>query len=409
MLRSIKTLLFLSLIYFPFESYAENSGRLKDGRAYRTGSNGFRIMDEVAELEVATGDMKRRILSLEDEVEKKDAIIKRLRGNKNFNSESLVEKDLLGRTSSGLPKAMTAESVKKKEQLCGSVVGDLNREVVTLKRQVQDSNRKQSSFMAKNAGASSQIASLQSELQDLRSKQAARDSEIQNFKLQKNASESEIASLNRRLLSNAEGARRQESLEISNLKQQVASLNSQLSGQIDRRDSQTASLQSRLQSAESSNIGLQSQIDSLQSRLAQKTSEYEQQIASLQSRQNQRSSFANSSRAKLSHPVRVAPSSTRVASRRSAPSSKAAFGKELRIIQSKILKRKSNIDRLKKTKKGISIPASALRTSSGTSLDTLRSEIRNGGRMSSFEIRSSLKEITSILNEDIRTTGRLLR
>lgn len=371
MFRSIQIL--LVLFFFSAQCFAQSSGRLDDGRAYRTGPSGFKIMDEVAELEVAKADMKRQILILEDELEQKDALIERLGGAQHLNSGSLVEKDLLERTSSGLPKAMTAEDVKKKEQLCGSVVGRLNREVETLKRQVDNNARVQ------NTETNSKIASLESQLQNLQSTQASK--------------EGEIARLNQVVMAKENQSQVQESLEVARLKQEVTNLKDQLSVRMSDKDSETASLHSRLQLAQQSNADLQNQIGSLQSRIA----------------------TVENSRAQLVQPVRTQP--VRVVSRAVSPpvasravvSRAGKFKKDLRVIQSKILKRKSNIDRLKKVKKGISIPARKLRTSAGVSLDTLRSEIRNGGQMSSSEIESSLREIVSILNEDIRTTGRLLR
>ena len=48
-------------------SNAEQSalGRQSDGRAYRVDSNGFRIVDELAELEVRNKDLEEQVLRLQ--------------------------------------------------------------------------------------------------------------------------------------------------------------------------------------------------------------------------------------------------------------------------------------------------------------------------------------------------------
>ena len=79
----------------------------------------------------------------------------------------------------------------------------------------------------------------------------------------------------------------------------------------------------------------------------------------------------------------------------------------LNVIQVKIMKRKNILDKLTKSKRGISIHASSLVTKSGLSLDKLRRAVNTGSQGN--EVYSKLKEIEIILDDDISTASRLKR
>ena len=71
------------------------------------------------------------------------------------------------------------------------------------------------------------------------------------------------------------------------------------------------------------------------------------------------------------------------------------------------MKRKNILDNLSKAQKGISINASNLVTKSGLSLDKLRQAVHDGS--DGNDIYSKLKQIESILDDDISTAVRLKR
>ena len=79
----------------------------------------------------------------------------------------------------------------------------------------------------------------------------------------------------------------------------------------------------------------------------------------------------------------------------------------LNVIQAKIMKRKNILDKLDGSKRGISINASSLVTKSGLSLDRLRQATSNGSEGNDVYLK--LKEIESILDDDISTASRLKR
>ena len=88
---------------------------------------------------------------------------------------------------------------------------------------------------------------------------------------------------------------------------------------------------------------------------------------------------------------------------RSAPSMEAK--NLLASIQSKIMKRKSFLDNVSKSGKGISLSASNLVTTNGLSLDRLRQLVT----VNEAEGLKGLRQIEQILDTDIATASRLSR
>ncbi|WKZ57904.1 MAG: hypothetical protein QY326_04335 [Bdellovibrionota bacterium] len=84
------------LLWTPLPALVEepSQGRLPDGRAFRTDSEGNQLVDYIAELELNVADLNRRIIGLENEVEQKQQIIERL-GSGQSAQGTLAEKDLL--------------------------------------------------------------------------------------------------------------------------------------------------------------------------------------------------------------------------------------------------------------------------------------------------------------------------
>ena len=85
------------------EPAKKDAGRLPDGRAYRIDPSGYRIIDELAELEVSVSDLERQNSALENETAEKQKIIEQLRQGK-CAAAAISETDLTARkAASGLP------------------------------------------------------------------------------------------------------------------------------------------------------------------------------------------------------------------------------------------------------------------------------------------------------------------
>jgi hypothetical protein len=69
-------------------------GRLPDGRAFRTDKEGNQLVDYIAELELEVESLKRRVVGLEDENAEKQASIQRLSSGRDLNPK-VIEKDLI--------------------------------------------------------------------------------------------------------------------------------------------------------------------------------------------------------------------------------------------------------------------------------------------------------------------------
>lgn len=69
-------------------------GRLADGRAYRTDTQGNQLVDYIAELELQIDGLNKKIGSLEDELDQKDASLAQLKSNPNQKLGEIKERDI---------------------------------------------------------------------------------------------------------------------------------------------------------------------------------------------------------------------------------------------------------------------------------------------------------------------------
>lgn len=70
-------------------------GRLPDGRAFRTDTEGVQLVDYIAELELSIEELNRKITGLESELKDKDASITRIKKGESLDAELIKEKDLV--------------------------------------------------------------------------------------------------------------------------------------------------------------------------------------------------------------------------------------------------------------------------------------------------------------------------
>lgn len=138
-ISGLAALSFVSFLSFaPLPCHAEDGapsvahGRLPDGRAFRTDSNGHKLVDYIAELEVNVEALNRRVLGLEDEVAEKERQLDRLRAGKPEEG-GLVERDLTGGTSSRRP---LAEKARAPLPVCGPELDKAQAEVRVLRERL---------------------------------------------------------------------------------------------------------------------------------------------------------------------------------------------------------------------------------------------------------------------------------
>jgi DNA repair exonuclease SbcCD ATPase subunit len=320
---------------------SSDKGRLDDGRAYRVDKDGFQIIDQVAELEVASDDLRRQVVALEDELKEKNKLIERLGGAKYLEQDRVNESDLLSGSKSKLPRAKTIADLKKKSKDCGEHTVKLQQELEELEKE-----------------SLAQIESLK------KAQQLSQDKQRE-------------------------------------LEQQIAQLQQQVSGDAEKTSANQA-LEKQANALKETNAKLEAEVEKLQARVLAANQQLEkfggaQKITSASSSRRQ-------SRAMLAPKV-IEPVSMAYRS----PENKRKFFGSLKKIQSKIMKRKQLIDGLKKSKKGVLISASPLRTAGGISLDRIRREVRYGGILSDYQLREAILEIHRILNRDIKTAQRLTK
>ena len=108
MSRKLSLFVFAVLAMFVVHSTAAadpaktGTGRLSDGRAYRMDPNGYRIIDELAELEVTVSELERQNNALEDEADDKQKVIEQLRQGK-CAAAAIVESDIAARRTATNP------------------------------------------------------------------------------------------------------------------------------------------------------------------------------------------------------------------------------------------------------------------------------------------------------------------
>ncbi len=107
----MKALRIIFVLLIAINLFAEDSerGRLSDGRAFRTDAEGVQLVDYIAELELSIEELNRKLIGVENELDEKNAIIKR----KGISTESSIkEKDLLSGREKKSSAQEKAECVK---------------------------------------------------------------------------------------------------------------------------------------------------------------------------------------------------------------------------------------------------------------------------------------------------------
>ncbi len=148
------------------------SGRLADGRAYRTDPSGTQLVDYIAELELSVESLKRRVNGLEDEVSEKQKVIERVNKGEQARGE-LEERDLTVNTGAASakqsPKDLELNKIRTQSQ---SEILILKNRIAELEQQLDSQRRTLHSSSDTNARTlgdkEAQLAALRQEFANLK-------------------------------------------------------------------------------------------------------------------------------------------------------------------------------------------------------------------------------------------------
>lgn len=355
-------------------------GRLPDGTAYRTSSDGYRIVDQIAELEVENEDLRRQVLALENALDAQQ---------QEAPSGKFVEKT----TTRVEPRAYQARcETPKREEFCQPLVDPLYSRISKLQSELMRGSGEQAADAGKK---DREIAQLQAHI-----------AELQTALMQGPSQEVlEQETSKRRGLERSMEELRQQTVQdkktILALQSKVSSLSrmeSDLQQTQRSLDETIAALENKLVDE----AKLQTQLAEVQDELASL-----KQVAIAGARKRQ---TVKRSRAKLAS-KEVERTSEQITNTTTEVShARVYMTRKLKSINSLINERKRRKDALRRKKKGATIALSSLKTSRGVSLDHLRrevSELSSSSPLSS--IRKGLSEIEQILQDDIQVLKRLER
>ena len=325
------------------------SGRLADGRAYRVDQKGYRIIDELAELEVSVSELERQNAALEDESATKQKLIDQLKQGKCQQS-AITESDLAAK--------------KAESPLPPPAVVSCAGQTDPLKQRISD-------LEAKLAAQSDTIKVKES---------AARYGE------QQTASIKDELDITRQQLALAPKAADLDSLRNKN---------SELEASV-------ADLQSKLASAEQRSTTLASDLAEARQAATARAALASEKPAGTIPVEAQKTAAASS---RMS-----AERGKTIGEQVGATEARREFKAELAKIDSKIGERKRLLDSIQGRKLGVTMTVQPLKTSDGRSLDSLRLAIGSNFDDSDIDaIRAGLAQINKILDDDLAVFHRLGR
>lgn len=351
-----------SLITVTTASAEDKIGRLPDGRAYRTDSSGFRLTDQVADLEVAVKELQHQVISLEDELREKNALLSQK-----------------GAKVSALPKPASATERPASE--CSAILVPLQNRIA----QLENSLANQPTVSKPACNEQTIAAPYQQEIQRLKANLETRPSAA--------ALSQEIS---RR--ENIEKLLMDQNEQAQDQIQRVSTLSGELSEAkrlLKQAQEELEQNQLALNQRKERESQLLKNIDDLSAQLAERASAQAELSATLA--KEARGRYVQQPQAETNaEPI--------------ARSTQKNFQNQLRQIQTLIVQRKDLLDSMKLTKRGVSVSAQPLVTSQNVSLDTLRSQV---GIISTEEeakaVRQGLTEISGVLENDITLLRRLQR
>ncbi len=345
-------------------SVPAKSGRLADGRAYRVDSDGFQIVDHIAELEATVDSLNRQVNSLENQIEDHDV---------SQGSEFDLEEEDLGQSfatseDSQSRNVITPAAHPKAPRDCSLEISSMRRKIVILEKGLVQSRRSALKGLAQN----NEVEELRDQIARLQKALMSAPSEDQVSK-EISSLESDIST--REKLLNSE---RQRAQKLQNTLQQRAD-------SAEEKLEEVADLLARKESTERS---LKSEVERLSSEVAslRSSSQHTQVAAAKVSRGSLRRSSA---------PKRDG------FDQRSVRAASSEFKRKLFKVEALVLER-DRVFRIAKSGGPINVSKSKLETQTGDSLSDIRSDVlglNSGSNITA--IRSGITQLERVLLRDI--------
>ena len=235
----MKTTAFLLFLLFAVVCHAENGqlGRTADGRAYRIDSEGNRVIDYIADLEMNVDSLNRQVQGLESELQEKIQIIERMRDGQICES-GIQERDLQENNT----------SYADTNYVWNGSPANCDEEIKTAQAQLK-AQCERSDTLRRN-----EITALQAKLAAQQGESSMLQAQIQSSRQQLSAAEED--KLRKELVSTNTEAERL-SREIQAASDRVAQMQDELSS----RNSEYGLLQAQLASAEKRTAALRREMD----------------------------------------------------------------------------------------------------------------------------------------------------
>ncbi len=182
-------------------------GRLPDGRAFRTDSDGTQLVDYIAELEVNIESLNRQVLSLQDEVHDKEQQIQRL--SKGLSQKLEVkEKNLVNGQGEAASSASVRDEWACPKMDCGQVLEHSKAELEGVREDLEVEKR----LSAKRAEEHNTT------LSQLKSVLEQKDSQLQALKNQLGQADGGMKKVSQEIKANFEQQLSERDLQIEGLR-----------------------------------------------------------------------------------------------------------------------------------------------------------------------------------------------
>ena len=329
--------------------HAQERGRLEDGRAYRVGSDGFRLVDEIAELQVSNDDLRKQVATLGAELDRHED----------------------GPTKCPVPPLPSA---KGPTPSCDELVSSLYLRISRLENQLEPENgsalpaatlcnfdSQKNPYKTEVRGLESQLSKSRQEIERLSEELLTRNEEISD-------KERQIAALDARVLNTASKPQVAPSCDYAAVKNpyiaKIKTLEAELAALEDRGDSRLASANTRAR------LAPKGKPVALGVKVVDRSGDSADSIDGIQSQ------------------LRV----------------------RLSQIDKLIGKRKSLYDKIKSKQRMMSLQLQRLETKRGMSLDSIRRQVNRVKHQSQVAgINSGINQIERLLEEDIAVLNRFLK
>ncbi len=340
------------------------SGRLADGRAYRVDSDGFQIVDHIAELEATVDSLNRQVNSLENQIEDHEVSV---------GSEFDIDEEDLGQSfaTSKDPQprnVITPAAHPKAPRDCSLEISSMRRKIAILEKGLVRSRRVALKGLAQN-----------NEVEELRDQVARLQKALMSAPSEDRVSR-EISSLE-------SGISKREQL-LNAQRQRVQQLQSTLQQRADSAEEKLEEVADLLAKKDSTERSLRSEVERLSSEVASlKSSAKHTRVAA------GKVSRGSLRRSSISKPDGFDQRSVRAAS--------SEFKRKLFKVEALVLER-DRVFRIAKSGGPINVSKSKLETQTGDSLSDIRSDVlglNSGSNITA--IRSGIAQLERVLLRDI--------